>query len=191
LTPPANVGGLRATAGDRRVTLTWTLPTDRDLTRVVVERSEAAGDPAREVYHGKGTRFIDTGLRNGTDYRYLVVSYDGAGNRSTGVAVNAMPRIIRLIAPRDGSVTRKPPTLLWKPVPRATFYNVQLYRGRTKILTAWPAKNRFALRSSWTFRGKRQQLTPGVYRWYVWPAFGRRTYGSMLGTSMFAVAARR
>jgi hypothetical protein len=192
LSPPRNVTRLRAVAGNRSITLAWVLPTDADLVRVVVERSEAAGGPAREVYRGKGTRFVDAGLRNGTDYRYLVVSYDTAGNRSTGVPVNAMPRDIRLIAPRDGSVVRRPPVLLWKPAPRATFYNVQLYRGSTKILTAWPAKNRFVLRRSWTFGGRRQ-LTPGLYRWYVWPAFGRRTYpayGSMLGTSTFAVAAR-
>ena len=190
-TPPGDVRNLRAVTGNRTVTLTWVLPADRDLGYIVVERAGSAGRPAHEVYRGKSTRLVDTALNNGTDYRYLVVAFDTAGNRSAGVAVNAMPRLIRLIAPHDGAVVRKPPVLMWKAVRRATFYNVQLYRGRTKILTAWPATNRFALRASWTFGDRRVRLIRGLYRWYLWPAFGNRAgprYGGMLGTSTFRVA---
>ena len=31
-----------------------------------------------------------------------------------------------------------PPLLRWKKVRRAHYYNVQLYRGRTKVLSIWP-----------------------------------------------------
>ena len=70
-----------------------------------------------------------------------------------------------------------PPLLRWHQVDGARYYNLQLFRGRTKILSAWPAQPRFQLQSSWTFHGHRYRLTRGSYRWYAWPGFGPRAAG--------------
>ena len=99
-----------------------------------------------------------------------------------------------LFAPAAGARVTSPPLLRWRPVRRATYYNVQLYRAGRKLLTAWPRRTSLQLRSSWRFAGREQRLTPGTYRWYVWPGYGptsARKYGRMLGTSTFVVTGRR
>jgi hypothetical protein len=76
-------------------------------------------------------------------------------------------------------------------VKKARYYNVQLVRG-TKILSAWPRHALFRVPRSWVFQGHRYRLTPGVYRWYVWPGYGRASaakYGPALGSSSFVVVA--
>ena len=91
-----------------------------------------------------------------------------------------------LWAPRDGASVTAPPVLRWAPVAGATFYNVQLYRGTTKILSAWPRRPRLALRERWTFGGRTHRLRAATYRWYVWPHVEGR-YGRVLGSSTFSV----
>nr|MBA3331185.1 hypothetical protein [Actinomycetota bacterium] len=74
----------------------------------------------------------------------------------------------------------------------AAYYNVQLFRGSQKVLSAWPKQPRLALGSKWTFAGRKMLLRPGTYRWYVWPGVGARSqarYGPMLGQSTFVVRA--
>jgi hypothetical protein len=95
-----------------------------------------------------------------------------------------------LLFPVSGEPVPGPPVLQWRRVPRANFYNVQLYRNGRKIMTAWPAGPRLALRRSWRHNGRRIRLRPAVYTWYVWPAFGSKTvprYGTLLGRSSFRV----
>jgi hypothetical protein len=82
---------------------------------------------------------------------------------------------------------------VWRAVKRARFYNVQVYRKGSKILSIWPARARLKLHSRWKYNGKSFRLRPGAYTWIVWPAYGPRTkprYGSMLGQSTFRVVAR-
>jgi hypothetical protein len=124
------------------------------------------------VYAGAATTFVDRHVRNGVSYRYELVSVDAAGNRSTGTAVFATPMRELLTSPPDGAKLLAPPRLAWVPTPAARYYNVQLFRGTTKI-------------------GRRQRLIPGPYRWYVWPGFGSRSarrYGRLLGTRSFEIA---
>jgi hypothetical protein len=184
------VVGLRAQAGNRRAVLTWTLPVDGDLEVVAVTRRANADGTARTVYVGRGSRFEDRNLRNGILYRYVVVAHDRAGNRSAGVAASARPTAPKLVQPPDGARVTRPPRLVWARVANAAYYNVQLFRGSRKVLSVWPTSNRLALPRTWTFGGRRQVLTPGVYRWYVWPGFGPRSrarYGAVLGQSTFTV----
>jgi hypothetical protein len=99
-----------------------------------------------------------------------------------------------LFSPRTGARISSAPTLRWRPVTRASYYNVQLYRGRDKVLSTWPTQPRLRLRTSWTYLGKRLKLSVGIYRWYVWPGYGKpvtRRYGRLLGQSTFTVTARR
>jgi hypothetical protein len=67
---------------------------------------------------------------------------------------------------------------------------VQLYRDGQKILTVWPKAHSFRLQASWTYQGRRYTLTPGRYRWYVWPGFGSLSanrYGKLIGSRSFVV----
>lgn len=190
-TPPRDVSGVRAQSGDRLVVVTWALPPDSDLDRIVVTRSlSSSGAPETVVFTGRATRLADRAVQNSVEYRYALVSYDRAGNRSAGVAVVARPTASALLAPANGARTARPPRLAWVRVANATYYNVQVSRGATKILSAWPAATHLALKRTWRYGGRRQSLVPGVYRWYVWAGFGprsQRRYGALLGERTFVV----
>jgi hypothetical protein len=96
-----------------------------------------------------------------------------------------------LLSPLPNARVGASPLLVWTPVKKARYYNVQLVRG-TKILSAWPRHAFFRVPRSWVFQGHRYRLTPGVYRWYVWPGYGRASaakYGPALGDSSFVVVA--
>jgi hypothetical protein len=191
-TPPGNVTSVSAKSASRLVTLTWKLPADDDFDHVVVSRGTTAAGAANApvpVYSGRASKMSDRGLRNGTEYRYLIVSYDEAGNASTGVAVGALPKALLLLRPKDGAVVTAVPRLVWARVARATYYNVQLYRGDRKWLSAWPGRSQLRLASRWRFNGHSHRLSLGSYSWYVWPGYGRRSaakYGALLGQSTFA-----
>jgi hypothetical protein len=76
----------------------------------------------------------------------------------------------------------------------ARFYNAQLYRGRTKVLSTWVAEPSLRLVKTWTYDGRRQTLVGGTYRLFVWPAFGSRAkpkYGRLLGETSFRIAPGR
>ncbi len=202
--PPSEVRGASARPGDARVTVRWTPPADSDLDRVVVVRI-SPGKSARSssVYQGTGTALVDRGVKNGVRYRYRITTRDRAGNSSAGVEVAATPQA-PLIAPRNGASVFAPPVLLWQPTPRATYYNVQLWRVRAggqqqaakpvKVLSAWPSTPRLKLRARWVYLGKNYRLAPGSYRWFVFPGFGKRSearYGALVGQSAFTVKARK
>ena len=86
---------------------------------------------------------------------------------------------------------KSPPTLAWARAKRASYYNVQLIRAGRRVLSAWPARTSFRLRRTWLYKGRRYRLQPGVYRWYVWPGYGRisaaRYAPRPLGSSSFVV----
>jgi HYR domain len=187
-TPPKDVTGLKAEAGDTRVRLSWKIPNGVD--HVVVTRELSAGGDTQVVYTGSAESFTDRGLVNGLEYRYVVVSVEKSGNTSAGVAVVALPKATLLRSPKDGASLKKPPKLVWVRNPEARYYNVQVFRGAVKILSSWPAKPALTLKRSWKYQGHKYKLTPGVYRWYVWPGFGARSaadYGDMLGFSTFQI----
>jgi HYR domain len=121
---------------------------------------------------------------------------DRHGNDATAsftimvAVVRAARRATALLSPAAGARVPGPPVLVWRRVPRATFYNLQLHRNGRKILTTWPTRPRLALRNSWRHQGRRFRLRRGTYTWLVWPAFGTKTvprYGKMLGQSSFRV----
>jgi HYR domain len=191
-TPPAEASGFKVKAGDHRVVVSWNLPKDADFDHVVLVRSTTRSPQApKVVYTGRGKTYTDRKLSNNVTFRYTLATVDTSGNRSNGVSATATPHTIYLVKPADGARITKPPTLLWVPVGKAFYYNVQLYRGGTKVLSAWPSQNTFVLRSTWKYRGRRYRLTPGTYRWYVWPGIGPRRYakyGKLLGQNTFVYA---
>jgi HYR domain len=190
-TAPDDVAALKAKVGNRFVRLTWKKPKASDFDHVEITRSPAELDSAaRTVYRGAATSFRDRGLANGSAYRYVVVSVDHTGNASAGVAITATPKRLLLISPADGAKVKAPPKLAWVASAGADYYNVQLYRGRTKILSVWPATTSYQLKKAWKFEGRRYRLSAGLYRWYVWPGIGAKSaarYGPLLGTSTFQI----
>lgn len=186
-TPPA----LSATAvGSNRVVIVrWTVSSDTRLVAVERALAHLAGKKPRRVYNGAGTRFRDRNVRNGVAYLYKIRAIDEAGLVSSA-KVQAMPT--PLFAPRRDARVARPPLLRWASVRRATYYNVQLRRNGRKILSTWPRRPLLQLRWTWTFQGRRYRLSPGRYRWYVWPGFGAPAaveYGPLLGQNEFVVRA--
>ena len=126
------------------------------------------------VYSGTASKFVDNRLTLGVVYRYLVVAVDKTGNRSTGVAALARPTAQPLFGPVANQRVTSPVVLHWQAKGDATFYNVQLFRGKTKVLSAWPKTAKLVVDAKWSYEGKSQQLLPGRYSWFVWPARGTR-----------------
>jgi hypothetical protein len=181
------VGRLKVTAGNRSAVLSWTASDDTSL--VEVARSVVGRAGQRVVYRGAGRTFTDTQLENGVRYRWRLTGYDEARNEASSSA-EALP-LAPLYGPAAGAKVVAPPLLAWKAVPKATYYNVQLWRHR-RILSAWPGSTSLRLARSWTYEGRRYRLEPGRYRWYVWPGLGPRAakkYGRLIGSSTFVVVA--
>jgi hypothetical protein len=192
--PPANVTKLKAVPGSGTVKLTWAAVPG--AKQYVVYRSETAdlqphaAGHGQAVYTGTKTTFTDRGLVNGTEYRYVVVSQDAAGNESAGVAIVVTPRRDLLRSPKNGARLRKAPKLMWARDAEASYYNAQLLRNGVKILSVWPTKTAYKLAKSWKYGGRKYKLTPGTYQWYVWPGYGPRSqvvYGQLLGSRSFRI----
>jgi hypothetical protein len=184
-TPPATPK-VTALPNDHRVKLSWAWPADAEI--VELARLTADGLPAL-LYRGGDRSFTDTKLRNGRRHRYILTAIDRAGNRSADTA-SAVPTGLRLLSPARGARVKNPPLLIWEPVKRARYYNVQLFRGRRKVLTRWPRGERLQLTKVWRFGDGRRRLKPGRYTWFVFPGFGERSqrrYGKVLGESSFRV----
>jgi hypothetical protein len=190
-TPPANVRLLALKTGDRFVLLSWRLPADADFDHLEIVRSRTApGSVQQTVYRGRGKQYRDIRLRNGVQYRYVLISFDHAGNHSAGLAALAEPNAALLFQPLDGAIVKKPPFFVWKRIQSASYYNLQLWKGNTKILSVWPISNRYQLPPAWTFAGRKFRFVEGKYRWYVWPGMGPRSarrYGPLLGVNQFSM----
>jgi hypothetical protein len=190
-TPPA-LAAVTATPADAGARLAWQAA---GAAKVTVMRSPAGarGAQADVVYDGTGDGFTDVGLKNGTRYTYLVQAADLAGNTATGSATvtpTAEASTKHLLSPGAGSSLSRPPLLRWRRVARASYYNIQLFRNGKKILSAWPTKPQYQLRSRWRYRGKRHRLVHGTYRWLLWAGYGHRSarhYGRLLGRRTFVV----
>src|ERR671918_386388 len=75
---PEAPGGLSATAADGRVSLTWDFSAFAD--GYTVRRAEAAGGPYTTIATGVTLpEYVDTGVVNGTAYRYVVSATNNQG----------------------------------------------------------------------------------------------------------------
>jgi hypothetical protein len=170
-----------ASGRDHKVRLEWNLP---DAANVDVHRGEK-----RLMSGGPSGSVVDRGLRNGHRYEYVVSATDAAGNSAKRTfAVVPGPH---LFGPPAGARLVEPPLLSWTSVRGADYYNVQLFRGRRKILSVWPTKPRLQLHSKWRYAGDKRRLKPGKrYRWFVWPGEGSRSqsdYGRLIGARTFVI----
>ena len=191
-TPPA-AAALTSQPGNADATLSWT--PSPDTTRVQLTRSPGVGGaPTTVMYTGGERSFSDFKLTNGVDYRYTLTAFDDAGNASDAstVVTPQAPPILKLTSKTTNRRLSNPPQLRWRAIRGAGYYNVQIFRGKRKILSAWPRKARMGVRSSWLYRGKRERLIAGHYTWYVWPGYGNvgaRRYGHMIGRNRFVIVA--
>jgi hypothetical protein len=182
-TPPDLTPATVAT-GDRVVRVAWPAGSSATLTR-----TPGSGASANAVlYEGEGTGFADREVRNNRQYRYVLTLTDEAGNAASREFVVTPRR--QLVQPAKRAVVNAPPLLQWTAVRGARYYNVQLFRGKRKILSAWPRRAELQLKERWRYRGKRYRLKEGRYRWYVWPGEGPRAanrYGKRIGARSFVV----
>ena len=184
-TPPS-LSAVTKKLGKRSVTLMWRPSADTKLVEVL-RAPGRNGEGQTVIYLGPGTTFRDTGLVVGRAYQYRVTALDEAANRSEHT-INVIATGA-LLSPVPGARVPAPPHLVWTTVKGASYYNLQLVRGR-KVLSVWPVRARFQLQQTWRYRGRRYRLRPGLYRWYVWPGYGRisaNRYGPLLGGSTFVV----
>jgi hypothetical protein len=174
---------VRVSPGDGRVSLSW-----RTTGKVQVVRSPGLrGAHASRLYEGTSHSFTDTHCRDGARYTYSLRAKDSAGNvTKRSITVTVGPR---LVAPIGDALVSAPPRLRWTPVRRASYYNVQLFRGH-KLLSTWPVGSTLQLPHQWHFGGHQYSLSPGRYTWYVWPGFGELgagRYGRLIGHGTFVV----
>jgi hypothetical protein len=185
-TPPS-LSAVTKKLGKRSVQLAWRPSTD--IRRVEILRAPGRnGEGQTVVYQGTATTYRDTGLVPARTYRYRVTGFDEAENRSEHT-IDIMATGA-LLSPAPGTQVTNPPQLVWTAVNGASYYNVQLMRAGRKVLSAWPLRTRLQLRRTWRYNGRRYRLRPGVYRWYIWPGYGRISaarYGRLLGGSTFVV----
>lgn len=81
-TPPANASNLNAASNsDGSITLSWTAPSDADLSGYNIYRDGTKINSALIKY----ITYKDSGVLNVTSYTYKVTSIDLAGNESSGV----------------------------------------------------------------------------------------------------------
>ncbi len=179
----------RVTTVPRDGSVKLRIRTAPDVHRITIIRAPGRGGTKDStLYRGAPRNFTDGRARNGKSYRYTVIASDRAANRSR-TAVTAVPGP-HLIAPADGATLSAAPLLQWTPIRGADYYNVQLRREGRKMLSRWPTEAGLQLHQRWSFGGRIRRLLPGLYRWDVWPGFGRRqaaNYGPRIGGHTFVV----
>jgi len=184
-TPP-RVMDVTTTVSGNAVLVRW--ERSPDTRAVTVLRAPGRGKAKVSiVYHGPAATFRDKTVRPGVTYHYTVATTDAAGNDAR---VKIAGSLTSLYAPAAGARVRAGTTLAWTAAPKATYYNLQLFRGKTKVLSTWPVAAHFRLPRSWSFGGRHYKLQRGSYTWYVWPGLGPRAkarYGKLLGSSTFTV----
>jgi len=181
------------TTHGRAVTLVWrSAPGAPKVDHFEIARS--GGDrTATTVYNGLATRFTDTDVQSGIEYRYLVTVVAPDGGRSVGVVALVTPTVLLITTPKQGARLAAPVVATWKPQLRATYYNAQVYCNSVKVLSAWPTKARFVIQQRVKYEG-RWHTTVGTCRLYVWPGFGRRAdknYGAVMGPIDFTILPAR
>jgi hypothetical protein len=182
-TPP-DLSAATISTGDRVVRVSWAAGSTATLMRTPGPGASASAI----VYDGQGAGFADREVRNKRQYRYVLTLTDEAGNAASREFV-VIPRR-QLLEPTKRAIVNAPPLLRWTPVRGARYYNVQLFRGGRKILSAWPRRAELQLKERWRYRGRRYRLVDGRYHWYVWPGEGPRAarrYGDRIGARSFVL----
>lgn len=160
-------------------------PTGETLELVEVEELE--GSELREVRE-EALRLDRRGYRFGGE-PYQATEPAKRLRRRHAATKKAVATPTAPLSPQAGAIMTAPPKLTWRSDKKATYYNVQVWR-RGRIFSAWPTRNSIKLTRTWTYDERRYRLSPGRYRWYVWPGYGLRAqekFGRLIGSSSFVV----
>ena len=185
-TPPS-LSNVVVQAGNKFALLKWKISNDVASVRVT-RKPGRAGEEQSVVFSGKADFFKDTGIDNRASYEYVVAAADEAANgveqKATAVALPA------LYSPAAGARVRPPIVLEWLSIERATYYNVQVWCKKRKLITTWPKRTRLVIPRRGKLGGRSYVLPRAACRWYVFPGFGRfaeRRFGRVAGQSTFVV----
>ncbi len=150
-TTPQNV---KATAGDGKITISWSAVSG--ATKYRVQRLN--GTTWSTINYPTATSYTDTGLTNGTTYKYRVLAYVNnvwsaySASVSATPTASTTPQNVKAVA-GDGKIT-----ISWSAVSGATKYRVQRLNG-----TSWSTVN-YPTATSYTDTG----LTNGTtYKYRV------------------------
>jgi hypothetical protein len=128
---PAAPTGVKATAGNGQVTITWNANTEPDLSYYAVRRSTSSTADmttwTRLASNYTTTTATDTGLTNGTTYYYYVTAVN------TAIQTSARSNVVSA-TPTSGTTTPPPPPPSTGGNPTPT--GVRIFDGTR--LTSWP-----------------------------------------------------
>ena len=157
--------------------------------RIVVRRAARANKRQVVVFNGTGSSFVDKKIQPGIEYVYTLRAVDQAGNESAEATVAGLPKVLTLRNMPYVPRAAPNPILRWQRVKGARYYNVQLFRGRKRVLAAWPGAHQFGVPKAWKWDRRTHRLLPGHYRWYVWAGFGARSFAQYkaVGSAEFIV----
>ncbi len=185
VTPPGRVLAPRLQSSPAGVTLSWRLPADADLARVVVVRAfgrpPSSPDDGTIVADGRVIGVVDHPFST-TSVLYAIFAVDTSGNASPPERLRLARYDPGLRTPLDGARVHGAIHLAWRLVPRATTYNVQLFRAGACCNPSRAARNLHSLVPALTVHG----LTRGRYQWTVWASVAGRF--SQLGVLAFSVS---
>ena len=116
------------------ISLAWTA--GKDVVQAnVVRAAGLKGKKPGVIYQANGRKLVDRQIRRaqGTGTRYRCTTRRGTPPQDG----RAAGRLVGILAPAAGAVVKPPPVVEWSAVEEARFYNVQLWRGKVKLLTTW------------------------------------------------------
>jgi hypothetical protein len=161
----------------------------RAQTRVAAPMPAPRDAPSRRrhVAHRRGSAVLVGGVIAGIVGTALLVGVrvDVSGNRAgadtVGVAPQpptpvipptraTKPRATRPTTPRVVSAPRpEPRRFAWAPTQDASAYHMELFRNETRVFAADTKEPQIEVPAHWVVNGRRHALSPGEYRWFVWP----------------------
>lgn len=127
--PPSAPTNVTATAGNEKVTLSWTNPTENDFSAVNVYRSTTSGQLGTKIASSvSGKTYESTGLTNDTTYYYTVRSIDKSSNESVNTAqVSATPSANPATSSSDSSSSSTLPKVGYDAAQAAQEQSAALY----------------------------------------------------------------
>jgi hypothetical protein len=166
------------------LTLRWVNPAATDLARVVVilnlEHAPRGVEDGSVLYNGLRTSTAFK-LRAGRSGYVALFAYDRNGNVSAPARRSVSLASLIPLRPLTGSRVTTAPRMTWKAQDGVAYYNVQVYRNGKRIVVGWPSVASYRLPS--------YLLQPGIYTWFVWPAFkhakAATTFGDLIGRATF------
>ena len=174
--------------GTVSVRLRWVKPKAADLARIVVVLN-LSDHPDTARRHGclQGPRHVDRAAVSVGDRGFVALfAYSRSGSFSPPArkVVSLAPLIP--LRPTTGSSLRAAPRLTWKPRGRTAYYNVQVFRNGSRVLTGWPSRPAFSI--------PKGELKPCTDVWFVWPAVRHpgkpATFGRLIGRATFVLTRR-